>query len=37
MYYLTEGPTSGFVREALLIVPSGTALPPDGVLTQRTQ
>ena len=37
MYYLTEGPTSGFVREALLIVPSGTALPPDGVLTQGTQ
>ena len=32
LYYLTEGPARGFVREELLIVPPGTELPPDRVL-----
>jgi len=34
---LNGGPSRGFVREELLIVPPGTELPPDGVLTQRTR
>ena len=29
LYYLNDGPTRGFVREELLIVPHGTELPPD--------
>jgi len=33
-YYLTEGPTRGFVREELLIMPPGTELPPGRVLTR---
>lgn len=32
LYYLNDGPTRGFVREELLIVPPGTELPPDRVL-----
>lgn len=32
VYYLQDGPERGFVREELLIVPSDTRLPPDGVL-----
>ena len=36
LYYLTEGPTRGFIRKELLIVPPGTELPPDWVLTHQT-
>jgi len=36
LYYLNDGPSRGFIREELLIVPHGTALPPDGVLTHPT-
>ena len=36
LYYLTDGPPRGFVREELLIVPPGTELPPDRVL-RRTR
>ena len=34
LYYLdtVDGPTRGFVREELLLVPSDTQLPPTGVL-----
>ena len=32
MYYLENGPKRGFVKQELLIVPSNTQLPPDGVL-----
>ena len=32
LYYLLDGPTRGFVREELLVVPPDTQLPPDGVL-----
>jgi transposase InsO family protein len=32
LYYLASGPTRGFVREELLVVPPNTQLPPDGVL-----
>jgi transposase InsO family protein len=35
LYYLADGPTRGFVREELLIVPHGTELPPDRVLLRR--
>jgi len=34
LYYLTDGSPRGFVREELQIVPHGTELPPDGVLTR---
>ena len=34
LYYLTEGPARCFVREELLIMPPGTELPPDWVLTR---
>jgi len=39
LYYLNDGPSRGFVREELLIVPPDTELPPDGVLRrlQRTR
>jgi len=33
LYYLTDGPPRGFVREELLIVPPGTE-SPGGVLTR---
>jgi len=36
LYYLTEGPTRGFVPEELLIVPHGTELPSDRVLAHPT-
>jgi len=36
LYYLNDGPARSFVREELLIVPPGTELPPDGVLTHPT-
>ena len=36
LYYLNDGPSRGFVREELLIVPPGTELPPDRVLTHPT-
>ena len=32
LYYLQDGPSRGFVREELLVVPPNTQLPPDGVL-----
>ena len=32
LYYLSNGPAHGFVREELLVVPRGTELPPDSVL-----
>ena len=32
LYYLQDGPSRGFVREELLVVPPDTQLPPDGVL-----
>ena len=35
LYYLdsaSQGPSRGFVREELLVVPPDTQLPPDGVL-----
>ncbi|MEW7976220.1 MAG: DDE-type integrase/transposase/recombinase, partial [Candidatus Sedimenticola endophacoides] len=32
LYYLQGGPSRGFVREELLVVPPDTQLPPDGVL-----
>ena len=32
LYYLQDGPPRGFVREELLVVPTDTQLPPDGVL-----
>jgi len=37
LYYLQgdDAPQRGFVREELLIVPSGTQLPPDGVLSRH--
>ena len=35
LYYLNDGPTRGFVREELMIVPHGTELPPDQVLIRR--
>ena len=28
IYYLSDGPKRGFVREELLVVPSNTQLPP---------
>ena len=28
VYYLSDGPKRGFVREELLVVPSNTQLPP---------
>ena len=28
LYYLKDGPGRGFVREELMMVPSGTELPP---------
>ncbi len=31
VYYLLDGPSRGFVREELLVVPPDTQLPPDGV------
>ena len=34
LYYLQDGPARGFVREELLVVPPGTVLPADGVLTE---
>ena len=37
LYYLdstSHGPTRGFVREELLVVPPDTQLPPDGVLNR---
>jgi hypothetical protein len=34
LYYLSDGPARGFVREELLLVPSGTELPPDRILTR---
>ena len=34
LYYLPDGPLRGFVREELLVVPSDTVLPPDGVLSR---
>jgi len=41
LYYLNSAPARRFVREELLIVPHGTALPPDQVLMrarpQRTR
>lgn len=37
LYYLNNGPTRGFVRDELLIVPPGTALPPDRLLIHRTR
>jgi len=36
LYYLNDGPSRGFVRKELLIVPHVTELPPDGVLTHPT-
>jgi hypothetical protein len=33
VYYLSDGPSRGFVREELLVIPPDTELPPDGVLT----
>jgi len=36
LYYLTDGPRHGFLREELLIFPPGTELPPDRVLTRPT-
>jgi hypothetical protein len=36
VYYLNPpGLDRGFVREELMIIPEGTELPPDGVLTRR--
>ena len=32
LYYLTDGPSRGFVREELQIVPSDTELPPARIL-----
>ena len=32
LYYLHDGPPRGFDKEELLVVPSDTQLPPDGVL-----
>jgi hypothetical protein len=29
LYYLRDGPKSGFVREELLVVPPNTQLPPE--------
>jgi len=37
LYYLSEGPPRGFVREELLIVPHVTELPPDRVLIRSTR
>lgn len=34
LYYLLDGPARGFVREELLVVPSNTQVPPDGVLSR---
>ena len=34
LYYLQGGPSRGFVREELLVVPPDIQLPPDGVLTK---
>ena len=31
VYYLYDGPKRGFVREELMVVPSGTVLPPERV------
>ena len=36
LYYLSKGPTRGFVREVLLIIPPDTELPPDQVLAHPT-
>ena len=36
LYYLNDGPSRGFVREELLVVPHGTEVPPDRVL-RRTR
>src|SRR6218665_2524846 len=35
LYHLVDGPLRGFVREELLIVPTGTELPPDRLLIRR--
>jgi len=37
LYYLQgdDAPRRGFVREELLVVPSGTQLPPDGILSHH--
>ena len=35
LYYLLDGPTRGFVREELLVVPPDTQLPPDGILKHK--
>jgi hypothetical protein len=32
VYYLHDAPKRGFVRQELLVVPSNTQLPPDGIL-----
>ena len=32
VYYLFDGPKRGFVREELMVVPTGTVLPPPAVL-----
>jgi hypothetical protein len=34
VYYLNDGPQRGFVREELMIIPEGTELPPDKILTK---
>ena len=34
LYYLTDGPKRGFVREELQVVPYDTELPPDSVLVR---
>ena len=34
LYYLLDGPTRGFVRVELLVVPHDTQLPADGVFTR---
>ena len=32
LYYLTDGPRRGFVREELQVIPHDTELPPNSVL-----
>ena len=34
LYYLTDGPRRGFVREELQVVPYDTELPPNSVLVR---
>ena len=34
LYYLTDGPRRGFVREELQVIPYDTVLPPDSVLVR---